>query len=225
MKIKLKKYQSILFDCDGVVLNSNRVKTEAFGATASYFGKASANAFVEFHVRNGGISRYAKFDHFIDVILPAERPDYMVQDRSELKKKLLAEFAVQVKDGLMNCDVAVGLRDLRCATPDVRWFIVSGGDQEELREVFARRGLADYFDGGVYGSPSTKYVIIEQLLHEKRLDHPTLFLGDSRLDYEVAKAFEMDFFFISEWTELNGWQEYVATHDISAISKIGNLVL
>ncbi|UQB43268.1 hypothetical protein JX580_05170 [Thiomicrospira microaerophila] len=43
-----------------------------------------------------------------------------------------------------------------CHTPRANWLIVSGGDQQELRGVFAARDLAKYFEGGIFGSPETK---------------------------------------------------------------------
>jgi len=36
----------------------------------------------------------------------------------------------------MQCDVADGLRDLREATPQAKWMILSGGDQQEIRTLF-----------------------------------------------------------------------------------------
>jgi len=58
----LNEYQTLVFDCDGVVLNSNKIKTQAFYEAAKHFGHESAQALVDYPVANGGISRYAKFD-------------------------------------------------------------------------------------------------------------------------------------------------------------------
>ena len=44
MQIDLKKYKSIVFDCDGVVLDSNVVKTEAYFRTAKNLGATDAQA-------------------------------------------------------------------------------------------------------------------------------------------------------------------------------------
>lgn len=40
----MQKYETLVFDCDGVLLDSNRVKTEAFWTVASQFGQAAADA-------------------------------------------------------------------------------------------------------------------------------------------------------------------------------------
>ena len=39
MTINLKKYKTLVFDCDGVILDSNRIKTEAFYRTTQKYGE------------------------------------------------------------------------------------------------------------------------------------------------------------------------------------------
>jgi beta-phosphoglucomutase-like phosphatase (HAD superfamily) len=47
-----KRYKTLVFDCDGVILNSNRIKTEAFGQVAMQFGADAAKELVRFHVQH-----------------------------------------------------------------------------------------------------------------------------------------------------------------------------
>ena len=53
----------------------------------------------------------------------------------------------------------------------------------------------------VYGSPRTKFQIIADEFFDKYSRDSVLFVGDSRLDYEVASYFNFDFCFISRWSE------------------------
>ena len=71
LKFELKKYKTIVFDCDGVVLDSNIVKTEAYFRTAKNLGATDkeAQALVDYHVKLGGISRYHKFDYYLREII------------------------------------------------------------------------------------------------------------------------------------------------------------
>ena len=63
---ELQKYKTLIFDCDGVVLNSNKVKTEAFYETVvKKYGSQAATALADHHKTNGGISRYKKFEFFL----------------------------------------------------------------------------------------------------------------------------------------------------------------
>lgn len=205
----LSDYRSLVFDCDGVLLDSNRVKTDAFYQAALPFGESAANALVTYHVANGGVSRYRKFEYFLSGIVRHE-------DMEPLNE-LLSRYAERVREGLLACRVADGLGELRSALPKSNWMIVSGGDQGELREVFEARGLSHYFSGGIFGSPTDKQEILLRELNCGNLVLPAVFLGDSRYDYESAMKFGLDFVFISQWTEFSGWQEYFADQPTAVV--------
>src|SRR5690606_23038200 len=111
-----------------------------------HFGTDAANSLVEYHVANGGISRYLKFEYFLREIVCIPYDESVLQG-------LLARFAIGVKNGLLACDIAPGLRALKEKTKEANWLIVSGGDQDELREIFLKRELNDLFVGGIFGSP------------------------------------------------------------------------
>ena len=61
----LAEYKTLVFDCDGVVLNSNQLKIQAYYDVAIKFGanEQQAQALVAHHVKLGGISRYPKFEY------------------------------------------------------------------------------------------------------------------------------------------------------------------
>ena len=209
----LLHYQTLIFDCDGVILDSNRIKSEAFRTAALPYGDAAANALVAWHVANGGISRYQKFAHFLSDIVPAGQPGPDLQT-------LLTRYAAAVSDGLCSCAVAPGLAQLRARTQAARWLIVSGGDQAELRAVFAARGLADMFDGGIFGSPDNKDQILSRELTSGNITGPALFLGDSTYDHRAARAAGLDFVFVSGWSEVVGWRDYVTEQRLSVIENL-----
>ena len=200
-------YITLAFDCDGVVLNSNQVKTDSFYKASLPYGELAAQAMVDHHVAHGGVSRYKKFAHFLENIVPRrEGPDL---------DSLLASYASYVKDGLLSCEVAPGLQGLRESTPEARWLIVSGGDQAELRDVFAHRGLTQLFDGGIFGSPDTKDEILQREFASSNVQHPALFLGDSKYDYQAATLVNIDFLFVSGWSEVDDWENWISRESIS----------
>ncbi|WP_199489417.1 glycosyltransferase [Pseudotabrizicola alkalilacus] len=213
----ISHYQTLIFDCDGVILDSNRIKSEAFRTAALPYGDAAANALVSWHVANGGISRYQKFAHFLSEIVPAGLPGPDLET-------LLARYAEAVRDGLARCAVAPGLAALRARTQAARWLIVSGGDQAELRDVFAARGLADLFDGGIFGSPDNKDQILSRELTSGNITGPALFLGDSTYDHRAAHAAGLDFVFVFGWSEVRTWPEYVRSNGLAAIESLNALI-
>lgn len=220
MSFEIKEYETLVFDCDGVVLDSNRVKTEAFYQATLPYGEAAAQAMVDYHVANGGVSRYKKFAHFLAQIAPAHAAEQQGPDL----KALLHAFASHVRQGMLNCEMAPGLEALRQRTPNARWLIVSGGDQDELRDVFARRGIAKWFDGGIFGSPDTKEAILQRELTSGNMQRPALFLGDSKYDYHVANEFELGFLFVSGWSEFEDWQHWVDEMRLEHVSCVKDVI-
>lgn len=216
-------YRTLVFDCDGVILDSNRVKTEAFRIAAMPYGEPAAIALVNHHVANGGVSRYSKFSYFLESIVPDHASELGPQRGAAAMDTLLSDYAQSVRTGLMSCAVAEGLEELRAGTPDARWLIVSGGDQEELRDIFAARGLCSYFDGGIMGSPDTKDVILNREKNRGNIIGPALFLGDSRYDHQAATRAGLDFIFVSEWSEMCGWHEYTTHNNIRSVRRLVDL--
>lgn len=213
----LNEYNALVFDCDGVILDSNIIKTNAFYQSAKVYGDAPAQALVDYHVQNGGISRYAKFEYLMTDILGRG------VDQKELGA-LLDIFSYEVQQGLLTCAVAEGLDELRDKTINANWFIVSGGDQLELRGVFAARGLDQLFDGGIFGSPETKDSILAREINSLTINRPALFLGDSKYDYLAAVKARLDFIFLSDWSEFSDYQEYCLQKNIRIIPKLRDLL-
>ncbi len=224
-KIDITSYKCIVFDCDGVVLDSNIVKTEAYFRTAKNLGASDADAqdLVDYHVRLGGISRYHKFDYYLREILKEPVTERAIQ-------ALLDEFGRELEVGLMECEIAAGLKELREMTPDINWLILSGGDQDELRTLFANRTLSNgvnldqLFDGGIFGSPDNKDEVLAREKANGNVKLPGLFIGDSKYDYEAADRAGLDFVFLSDWTEVPDWQEYCKLNKILVLPNIQSLI-
>ena len=207
-----------MFDCDGVVLDSNIVKTEAYFRTAKNLGAtdAQAQALVDYHVKLGGISRYHKFDWYLREVLHNPVTEVAIQ-------ALLDGFSKELQVGLMQCDLAKGLFALREKT-DSNWMILSGGDQQEIRDLFAKRKIEHMFNGGLFGSPDNKDVVLAREKANGNISQPALFLGDSKYDFEAATRAGLDFIFISDWTEVPNWQTYCAENNIVAVPNISQLL-
>ena len=209
----------MVFDCDGVVLDSNVVKTEAYFCAAKNLGATDiqAQALVDYHVKLGGISRYHKFDWYLREVLNQPVTETAIQ-------KLLDNFSTELEVGLMQCNLAKGIFDLREATPDANWMILSGGDQQEIRNLFTKRKIAHMFNGGLFGSPDNKDVVLAREKANGNISQPALFLGDSKYDFEAATRAGLDFIFISDWTEVPDWEAYCAEHKITVLNNISQLL-
>ena len=214
--MQLDIYKTLIFDCDGVVLNSNEIKTKAFYDVTKHFGQDAAQAFVDYHLSNGGISRYAKFKYFFNHIL-----NQAVQE--DVFNKTLQLFAKNVKRHLLKCEIAKGLDQLRARTKLANWMIVSGGDQAELRNIFSIRKLDMYFDGGIFGSPDNKAQILKREVANGNISSPALFIGDSKYDFMVAKTIGLDFIFVTDWSDVENIKDFVHKENIRTFESISKI--
>ena len=210
-------YTHVFFDCDGVILDANVIKSNAFYEVAlSRFGKEIAEDFKKYHEEKGGISRFKKFNHLLSTT------SYL--SNSITIESLLDDYEKLILEKLLNCNVVNGLDDLRKENPDQSWYIVSGGSQKELLHIFAKKQINSYFDGGIYGSPDDKKTIIKNILKSNLNNSNKVFIGDSKYDFDVAKSFNFDFIFASKWTQLKNWREFCSTNNINFISDISYLM-
>lgn len=209
------QYNTIVFDCDGVVLNSNQVKIQAYYDTALAHGASpdQAQALVDYHIQLGGISRYIKFEYFIAHILQQPKTEQAIQ-------ACLNTFGTILDTTLMQCEVAPNLRALKDKTTHTRWMMISGGDQTEVRTTLQRRGLDVLFEAGIYGSPDNKDTIFQREIASGNLRLPALFFGDSQYDHQASTRAGLDFIFLSGWTDMVGWQNYCQTHNIRVAQRL-----
>lgn len=219
MTIEITKYKTIVFDCDGVVLDSNITKIDSYFRTAKKLGATNeqAQALVDYHVKLGGISRYPKFVWYLEEVLQKTATKEAVQE-------YLDAFGIAVSKGLMSCRLAEGMHELRERTTNTNWLIVSGGDQQEIRALFPKRNVADLFDGGIFGSPDNKDEILGREIENGNIQMPALFLGDSKYDYESSTRAGLDFIFLSDWTDVPNWEAFCAKNKIHVCRNIKSLL-
>ena len=182
----MDKIKIIILDFDGVILESMDIKTNAFKELFKDYPE-HLDAIVEYHIRNGGVSRFKKFSYIYNNILK------LPLDENKLKE-LGEEFSHLVLQEMLRCPFVQGVQDfLDEYSKKVGLFIASGTPQEELHLIVNERGLLDYFKG-VYGTPALKTEIIEHILNEEAIrKEEAIFVGDAFSDYEDAKKVEIPF--------------------------------
>ncbi|MEJ6765971.1 MAG: HAD-IA family hydrolase, partial [Methylophilales bacterium] len=174
-----------------------------------------AQALVDHHVALTGISRHIKFKHFLTEIMHQEVTENAMNE-------LLKALNKQVLKLLNECEIAQGLSNLRDKTKNSKWMVASGGDEKELNHLFKVKKIDHFFDEGIYGSPASKHEIIES--QQKKLNFsPALFLGDSLYDIQTAQKYNLDFIFVSGWTDLSDWERICTDGEIITIEGIKDL--
>lgn len=180
--------KAVIFDFDGVILESTKVKIDAFRAMFTKYPDL-VDDIVAYHIEHGGISRFVKFRHIYRHMLKQE----LTADK---ERELGEEFTRLALDGVMKVPYVAGAQEfLQKRRDDYLFFVASGTPEEELRTVIRERGMEDYFDG-VYGSPQIKPEIIMMVLENYRLNKDeVVFVGDANSDRLAAGETGVEFVF------------------------------
>ena len=219
MTSDLSKYKTWFFDCDGVLLDSNHLKSEAYYELAKPFGESYAKTLVTYHKKFGGISRFEKIKYFFEIILNQE-------DSKNAIQKSIGNYAELVKQKLIQCFETPGVRDLLENIPsNCKKYVVSGAPQNELEDVFKRRERLDKSFDKIYGSPDSKETIFNNILFSAEPLRPAVFIGDSLYDFQMSKQFKLDFIFMTQFTEFQKWGTFFKDkHNVTVIRNLNNLL-
>lgn len=187
------QYKNYIFDCDGVLLDSNNFKLHAMRLALTDYPNESVDAFIEYFRNNFGKSRYHHVAVFFDEFLKRESlPDE--------KQRILDLYAQKCREQYLECAVCEGALELLAKIPSNNCWVVSGSDQSELREVFRLRGLDNHF-AEIYGSPTGKSINIQNIIESKSLEKSeTCLIGDAAGDYQASEENGIDFIFCSGYS-------------------------
>ena len=177
----MSRFDALILDFDGVVLQSVDVKTRAFIELYAEHGPEVVAKVLEHHLVHGGVSRFEKFRLYHRAFLGrALKP--------EEEAALGERFSALVEDAVVAAPWVAGAREyLEMDYRRLPIFVASGTPEAELARIVERRGIAHYF-AGVHGSPRKKGEIIATCTREGGLAATrVLMVGDSITDYEGAQ--------------------------------------
>jgi phosphoglycolate phosphatase-like HAD superfamily hydrolase len=179
--------KAILFDFDGVIAESVDVKTEAFRELFANEPEYLP-AILSFHLANGGMSRFTKFEiiyrDFLHRPLSAQRSEELGNRFSELVKEKV----------VISPYVPGALEFIEKYALSMPLFIASGTPQNELIEIISRRGLSGFFCEA-HGTPRTKTEIIQDILERHDMTPIEMsFIGDAMNDYKAAVQVGLPFY-------------------------------
>ena len=126
------KYQHIIFDFDGVLVESNEIRFNGFRKLFKGFPEDQVDQLVAYARDNGGVSRYKKIEYFFDAIrrepISIESVNHWAAQFSELVEQDVVEAG----------SVKGSLEFLEKYSSQFDFAIVSGSDQKELSRVYQK---------------------------------------------------------------------------------------
>jgi len=175
-------WQAIIFDFDGVIVESGDIKTEAFAELYRQHGEPIMQAAIAYHRANGGMSRYLKFRYFQQYLL--KKPPLTEEEERSLDQ----QFSELVMQAVIRSEAVAGAEPLiHRASQRMPLFIASGTPERELCGIVEQRGLAPFFTA-VRGAPALKQAIIAEIIATYDFDmQRVLMIGDALIDYESAQ--------------------------------------
>lgn len=179
--------RAVIFDFDGVLVESNDIKTRAFAALFRPFPEHH-DEMMAYHHTHVSASRVAKIDYFVASCLG--RPE---DDR--LRASLEAEFSRLTVDLVSNCQAVAGAEALLAnLSGRIPLYLASVTPQTDLETILTRRSLRRIFRG-VYGCPPwTKPDAMRDVLRrEGILPQDAVLIGDSEGDRRAAVEVGVNF--------------------------------
>jgi HAD superfamily hydrolase (TIGR01549 family) len=182
----------IIFDFDGVIVESVGIKADGFAMIYEPYGKVVVEKVVNHHYENGGVSRYEKFCYCHKKFLGINLKNAEIEDLGK-------RFADYVVEKIIRAPYVKGAFEfLEKYNGKYDMFISTGTPQDEIEMITRLKNINKYFID-IYGSPKKKSNHIENILstnHYRR--EQVVFIGDSVEDKKAAMEQQLMFIARSE---------------------------
>jgi len=207
--------KGIIFDFDGVIVESTDIKTEAFAKLFEPEGSGIVKKVVSYHKENMGVSRFEKFRHIYRNILRRKLDNNKF---SQLCKK----FSSLVLEAVIAAPYVKGAQEfLRNKSKQYKLFVVSATPHDEIIRIVRRRGIGKIFKA-VYGAPLEKRDAVKKILRDNKINpQSALYIGDALRDYLAAEDNGVKFIArIKGNKEIFGKIKCLKIKDLSGLARI-----
>ena len=185
----LNKYSTIFWDFDGVIINSDDVRTEGFKYIFDSYSKKYIEKLINYHTINGGLSRYEKIEYFSQKILDKKLDD-------EAKRQYAQLYGDFCKERLCDKNLLIkgSISFIKENYKKFNFHLVSASDEKELIYLCSNLDIKKYFKS-ISGSPVNKIDNIKKLLKSNNYNESSCCLiGDSINDKFAATENRISFF-------------------------------
>lgn len=197
MNKEINNLKAIIFDFDGTIVDSNKIKEEAFFQIFLEFGEDVAKIGQEYHRENLGLNRIEKF-RFVITNFTNIRYD------ENLGQKLSRKFSDIVFQKMKDCEyIEYAITFIESYHKKYMLFISSAMPDSELQEIVKHKDIFNYFKD-IKGYPAVKSKFTKDILSKYGFKpDEIIFVGDAQSDFEAANENLLNFICVGE-TKING---------------------
>jgi len=173
--------KAVIFDCDGVLMDSVAIKTKAFRKWVKENFPQHEEEFVKYHLAFYGTNRASQLKHFYKEILCAPVS-------GESFNAMLKRLDTLIEHDMKDVRLMDGVEEMMetIINNNVKMFVVSGAPQGELEYHLGRLGIAKRIHG-VFGAPAAKEESVKTIMESEGLAPEDLLLvGDATADAVAA---------------------------------------
>lgn len=181
--------KNILFDFDGVILDSIKLKGDGFVELFKEYDKQYQDAIFKHHMENRGVSRFVKVRYFFEELVKEdvsqEKVDQYLEKYSQIMTKMLSKKENLIMDTLQYIENNYKRYNLH---------VVSAAEHNELNQLCNDLDLKKYFIT-INGSPTLKSQLVENIFLEFGYNKDeTCLIGDSINDLKAANDNNIEFY-------------------------------
>lgn len=191
---RLRAAKLVMFDCDGVLLQSNQVKTDAIAEVFADLSESLRLTCIDTFKRNFGQARDRHFHRFADLLnVAAEMRATFVQQRSDRYRDLVALRYTRVPAVPGALALCEGLHAAGRAT-----CVITGGVASEAAAALSANGFGPLAQA-VHGAPVGKAAhIMAQLAEHAISPAQAVYLGDAPSDLEACIETGVPFIYVRD---------------------------
>ena len=177
------KYQLLVFDLDGLILDSLDGLSNALIEIISNLLQSEelVDVFKEYDFKNPGLSRFTKIDFALNLL------EKSVTEKIELRSKALDEFqweSLKARNMARIDETIFDFEELK--DNGTNFALLSNCDNLQIQKVVNSHGLETLFGTSIYGTPPSKEILFPKIVNECEEPGLSLSISDSESDMHIA---------------------------------------
>lgn len=180
--------KNIIFDFDGVIIDSMDVRVNGVKEVFSQYDDNLLDKFIEYYRYNAGLSKFIKIKYFYNNILNEDISEEMIVEYSNKLSKIM-KAKLSSKEVLINDTYEFIKNNYK----KFNFHIASGSEEKELKFLCDKLEISKYFKS-IKGAPLHKNDLVKNIICENNYKkEETIIIGDSINDFDAADVNNIGF--------------------------------